>query len=79
MITATTGRARDEIVVLTADYSFLSYYPYWGFQGLTSHYANPWPSSTSARPRSRAGPSSRPPSSSSTRWTTCPGRRRRCF
>jgi galactan 5-O-arabinofuranosyltransferase len=27
--------------VLTADYSFLSYYPYWGFQGLTSHYANP--------------------------------------
>ncbi|BBU20473.1 galactan 5-O-arabinofuranosyltransferase [Mycobacterium xenopi] len=41
VITATTGRARDEIVVLTADYSFLSYYPYWGFQGLTSHYANP--------------------------------------
>lgn len=36
-----TGKARDEIVVLTADYSFLSYYPYWGFQGLTSHYANP--------------------------------------
>jgi galactan 5-O-arabinofuranosyltransferase len=27
--------------VLTADYSFLSYYPYYGFQGLTSHYANP--------------------------------------
>ncbi|EUA19147.1 arabinofuranosyltransferase AftA domain protein [Mycobacterium xenopi 4042] len=53
--------------------------PLLGFQGLTSHYANPWPSSTSARPRSRAGPSSRPPSSSSTRWTTCPGRRRRCF
>jgi len=36
-----TGKARDEVVVLTADYSFLSYYPYWGFQGLTSHYANP--------------------------------------
>jgi galactan 5-O-arabinofuranosyltransferase len=36
-----TGKPRDEIVVLTADYSFLSYYPYWGFQGLTSHYANP--------------------------------------
>jgi galactan 5-O-arabinofuranosyltransferase len=36
-----TGRARDQTVVLTADYSFLSYYPYWGFQGLTSHYANP--------------------------------------
>ena len=27
--------------MLTADYSFLSYYPYLGFQGLTSHYANP--------------------------------------
>jgi len=36
-----TGRSRDQTVVLTADYSFLSYYPYWGFQGLTSHYANP--------------------------------------
>ena len=36
-----TGRARDETVVMTADYSFLSYYPYYGFQGLTSHYANP--------------------------------------
>jgi galactan 5-O-arabinofuranosyltransferase len=40
-ITQATGRPRDETVVLTADYSFLSYYPYWGFQGLTSHYANP--------------------------------------
>ncbi|WP_197379136.1 galactan 5-O-arabinofuranosyltransferase [Mycolicibacterium mengxianglii] len=36
-----TGRPRDETVVLTADYSFLSFYPYFGFQGLTSHYANP--------------------------------------
>lgn len=36
-----TGRPRDETVVMTADYSFLSYYPYYGFQGLTSHYANP--------------------------------------
>lgn len=36
-----TGRSRDETVVMTADYSFLSYYPYYGFQGLTSHYANP--------------------------------------
>ena len=36
-----TGRPREQTVVLTADYSFLSYYPYWGFQGLTSHYANP--------------------------------------
>ena len=36
-----TGKPRDETVVLTADYSFLSYFPYFGFQGLTSHYANP--------------------------------------
>jgi galactan 5-O-arabinofuranosyltransferase len=36
-----TGRPREDTVVLTADYSFLSYYPYYGFQGLTSHYANP--------------------------------------
>ncbi|OBF88523.1 arabinofuranosyltransferase [Mycobacterium sp. 852002-51163_SCH5372311] len=36
-----TGKPPDQTVVLTADYSFLSYYPYWGFQGLTSHYANP--------------------------------------
>ncbi|SPM39765.1 arabinofuranosyltransferase [Mycobacterium numidiamassiliense] len=36
-----TGKPRDQTIVLTADYSFLSYYPYWGFQGLTSHYANP--------------------------------------
>ncbi|OBJ47928.1 galactan 5-O-arabinofuranosyltransferase [Mycobacterium sp. 1423905.2] len=36
-----TGRPRNQTVVLTADYSFLSFYPYWGFQGLTSHYANP--------------------------------------
>ena len=40
-ILATTGLPRNETVVLTADYSFLSYYPYYGFQGLTSHYANP--------------------------------------
>ena len=36
-----TSKPRDQTVVLTADYSFLSFYPYWGFQGLTSHYANP--------------------------------------
>jgi galactan 5-O-arabinofuranosyltransferase len=36
-----TGQPRNQTVVMTADYSFLSYYPYWGFQGLTSHYANP--------------------------------------
>jgi galactan 5-O-arabinofuranosyltransferase len=41
VITQMTGQPRDQTVVLTADYSFLSYYPYWGFQGLTSHYANP--------------------------------------
>ncbi len=40
-ITRATDKPRDETVVLTADYSFLSYYPYFGFQGLTSHYANP--------------------------------------
>ncbi|HQE15640.1 MAG TPA: galactan 5-O-arabinofuranosyltransferase [Mycobacterium sp.] len=36
-----TGVPRDQTIVMTADYSFLSYYPYFGFQGLTSHYANP--------------------------------------
>ncbi|MDI9893375.1 galactan 5-O-arabinofuranosyltransferase [Rhodococcus sp. IEGM 1381] len=40
-LTEQTGRPRDDTVVLTADTSFLSYYPYFGFQGLTSHYANP--------------------------------------
>jgi len=40
-ILKTTGLPRNETVVLTADYSFLAYYPYYGFQGLTSHYANP--------------------------------------
>jgi galactan 5-O-arabinofuranosyltransferase len=40
-ITAVTGRPRNETVVLTADYGFLAFYPYYGFQGLTSHYANP--------------------------------------
>ncbi|WP_205875404.1 galactan 5-O-arabinofuranosyltransferase [Mycobacterium camsae] len=40
-IAKVTGRPRDQTVVMTADYSFLSFYPYWGFQGLTSHYANP--------------------------------------
>ncbi len=41
LIREQTGRSAVENVVLTADYSFLSIYPYWGFQGLTSHYANP--------------------------------------
>ncbi|WP_051026448.1 arabinofuranosyltransferase [Nocardia higoensis] len=38
---AQTGKKRDETVVLTADTTFLAFYPYFGFQGLTSHYANP--------------------------------------
>ncbi|MBF6356889.1 arabinofuranosyltransferase [Nocardia higoensis] len=38
---AQTGEPRDETVVLTADTTFLAFYPYFGFQGLTSHYANP--------------------------------------
>ncbi|MEV0671672.1 galactan 5-O-arabinofuranosyltransferase [Mycobacterium sp. NPDC050441] len=40
-IAEVTGVPQNQTVVLTADYSFLSYYPYYGFQGLTSHYANP--------------------------------------
>ncbi|MEC3955761.1 galactan 5-O-arabinofuranosyltransferase [Nocardia sp. CDC153] len=36
-----TGRPRDASVVLTTDTSFLAIYPYYGFQALTSHYANP--------------------------------------
>ena len=36
-----TGKPANQTIVMTADYSFLSYYPYYGFQGLTSHYANP--------------------------------------
>lgn len=41
LIREQTGRPPTDNVVLTADYGFLSIYPYWGFQGLTSHYANP--------------------------------------
>lgn len=41
VIAAQVPRARDDTVVLTADTTFLSYYPYLGFQALTSHYANP--------------------------------------
>ena len=41
LIAEQTRRPATENVVLTADYGFLSIYPYWGFQGLTSHYANP--------------------------------------
>ncbi|WP_327148865.1 galactan 5-O-arabinofuranosyltransferase [Nocardia sp. NBC_01329] len=38
---AQTGREPSENVVLTGDTTFLAYYPYFGFQGMTSHYANP--------------------------------------
>lgn len=38
---AQTGREPSENVVLTGDTTFLAYYPYFAFQGLTSHYANP--------------------------------------
>jgi galactan 5-O-arabinofuranosyltransferase len=41
VLTEQLPRPRNETVVLTADISFLSYYPYYGFQALTSHYANP--------------------------------------
>ena len=36
-----TGKPASQTVVMTADYGFLALYPYYGFQGLTSHYANP--------------------------------------
>ncbi|WP_083873810.1 galactan 5-O-arabinofuranosyltransferase [Nocardia paucivorans] len=36
-----TGRRRSDTVVLTGDTTFLAFYPYFGFQGMTSHYANP--------------------------------------
>lgn len=36
-----TGRERSDTVVLTGDTTFLAFYPYFGFQGMTSHYANP--------------------------------------
>ncbi|BCI84675.1 hypothetical protein MTY66_63000 (plasmid) [Mycolicibacterium sp. TY66] len=29
-ITSTTGRPRNQTVVMTADYGFLAIYPYWG-------------------------------------------------
>ncbi|HMS75742.1 arabinofuranosyltransferase, partial [Gordonia sp. (in: high G+C Gram-positive bacteria)] len=41
LIAEQTGAPARETIVLTADYGFLSVYPYRGFQGLTSHYANP--------------------------------------
>ena len=41
LIREQTGKPATGNIVLTADYTFLSVYPYWGFQELTSHYANP--------------------------------------
>lgn len=32
---------REDLVILTSEKSFLSYYPYHGFQAITAHYANP--------------------------------------
>lgn len=40
-LTEQTGRQPSDLVVLTGDTSLLAYYPYFGFQGITSHYANP--------------------------------------
>ena len=52
-----TGRPRDQTVVLTADYSFLSYYPYYGLPGPDVALRQPpGRSSTSGPRRSRAGP-----------------------
>ena len=65
--------------MLTADYSFLSFYPYFGFQGLTSHYANPLAEfdKRAAAIESWGDPEERR-SVRPARWTRCPGRRRRC-
>lgn len=41
ILRAQTGREPSENVLLTGDTTFLAYYPYFGFQGMTSHYANP--------------------------------------
>ncbi len=38
---AQLGGDRHDHVVLTADTTFLAFHPYYGFQALTSHYANP--------------------------------------
>lgn len=35
------GHERTDTIVLADSHSFLSFYPYWGFQARTSHYANP--------------------------------------
>ncbi|MBK4139936.1 hypothetical protein GWO53_05490 [Corynebacterium macginleyi] len=35
------GYKANETVVLTDEKTFMAYYPYWGFNAFTSHYANP--------------------------------------
>ncbi|MBP3088339.1 hypothetical protein EML15_04150 [Corynebacterium sp. sy017] len=35
------GYTPENAIVLTSENDFLSYYPYYGFQAFTSHYANP--------------------------------------
>lgn len=40
-IDAGTAAPQDKTVVLSTDYTLLSYYPYRGFQQITPHYANP--------------------------------------
>jgi galactan 5-O-arabinofuranosyltransferase len=40
-IAARTSRPADQLVVLTTDYSLMSFEPYRGFQQITPHYANP--------------------------------------
>ncbi|MDG3010426.1 arabinofuranosyltransferase [Rhodococcus sp. D2-41] len=40
-ITRQVPTPRGDTVVLSTDFTFLAYYPYLGFQSITSHYANP--------------------------------------
>jgi len=41
ILSAQTHRPARDLVVLSTDYQFLSFYPYRGFQMATPHYANP--------------------------------------
>lgn len=40
-ITSELGRPTGEIEILTDEFNLLSYYPFYGYQGLTAHYSNP--------------------------------------
>ena len=73
-----TGKPRDQTVVMTADYSFLSYYPYWGFQGLTSHYANPLAQFDLRAAQIEKWSKLKTADEFIHALDTCPGRRRRC-